>query len=72
MVAEQLRAIGIAPATVILEPLGRNTAPAVASAALKATAAGDDPILLVLPADHVIANTEEFCRAVEQIKPVCS
>ena len=68
MVSEQLRAVEITPATVILEPVGRNTAPAVASAALQAIAAGDDPILLVLPADHVIADANRFCRAVEQIK----
>src|SRR5688572_3480021 len=54
LVAEQLRQLDIAEATIILEPVGRNTAPAVALAALAAQAAHPDPILLVLAADHVI------------------
>jgi mannose-1-phosphate guanylyltransferase/mannose-6-phosphate isomerase len=69
MVAEQLRAVGIQPAAVILEPIGRNTAPAVAVAALHAQLAGADPILLILPADHVIADVEGFRAAVRQIAP---
>ncbi len=56
MVAEQLRVIGQPAAAILLEPVGRNTAPAVAVAALQAMAAGDDPLLLVLPADHVIRD----------------
>ena len=64
MVAEQLRAVGIHPAMVILEPAGRNTAPAVAVAALYARQQGADPLLLVLPADHVIADSEGFRAAV--------
>ena len=48
----------------ILEPVGRNTAPAVAVAALSATEEGDDPVLLVLPADHVIKNAKALCKAV--------
>jgi len=50
MVAEQLRLIGHGAATILLEPVGRNTAPAVALAALQSTADGADPLLLVLPA----------------------
>jgi len=69
MVAEQLRAVGIQPAAVILEPVGRNTAPAVAVAALHAQLAGADPILLILPADHVIADVEGFRAAVRQLAP---
>ena len=69
MVAEQLRAVGIQPAAVILEPAGRNTAPAVAVAALHARRAGDDPTLLVLPADHVIADVEGFRAAVRRVAP---
>ena len=69
MVAEQLRAIGIHPAAVILEPIGRNTGPAVAIAALHAQNAGADPILLILPADHVIADVEGFRAAVRQVVP---
>ena len=69
MVAEQLRALGITPAAVMLEPVGRNTAPAVTVAALQAMATGDDPILLVLPADHIIADVAGFQRAVERLVP---
>lgn len=69
MVAEQLRTLDVNPAAVILEPMGRNTAPAVAVAALQAMAAGEDPILLILPADHVITDGEGFQRAVERATP---
>ncbi|MDE0212946.1 MAG: mannose-1-phosphate guanylyltransferase/mannose-6-phosphate isomerase [Deltaproteobacteria bacterium] len=67
MVAEQLRAVGVEPAAVLLEPVGRNTAPAIAAAALTAIARGDsgeDPILVVLPADHVIRDESRFASAV--------
>jgi len=69
LVAEQLRQLGIAPQAIVLEPTGRNTAPAIAlaaHAALKAAApkAGTDPLLLVLPADHVIRNVPAFHQAV--------
>jgi mannose-1-phosphate guanylyltransferase len=47
-------------AAILLEPVGRNTAPAIALAALEAKAKGDDPLLLVLAADHVIQNEAEF------------
>ncbi|MGH1440927.1 MAG: mannose-1-phosphate guanylyltransferase/mannose-6-phosphate isomerase [Cellvibrionaceae bacterium] len=60
MVAEQLRAMGSESAGIILEPFGRNTAPAIALAAL----AKPDATLLILPADHVIENIEAFERAV--------
>ena len=60
MVAEQLRAIDCAPSQIILEPFGRNTAPAIALAAL----ANPEAILLVLPADHVIKNIAAFEAAV--------
>ena len=69
MVAEQLRAVGIQPAGVILEPVGRNTGPAVAIAALHAQREGADPTLLILPADHVIADVEGFRAAVRQVAP---
>ena len=69
MVAEQLRAVGIQPAAVILEPVGRNTAPAVAVAAVHAQNQGADPILLILPADHVISDVEGFRAAVRQVAP---
>jgi mannose-1-phosphate guanylyltransferase / mannose-6-phosphate isomerase len=60
IVAEQMRQIGVEPAAILLEPMGRNTAPAVAVAALQATANGDDPLLLVLAADHVIRDAAAF------------
>ncbi len=60
MVAEQLRSIDIAPESIILEPVGRNTAPALAVAALKAMDAGSDPVLLILPADHFIRDCDLF------------
>ncbi|MCS5706474.1 mannose-1-phosphate guanylyltransferase/mannose-6-phosphate isomerase [Synechococcus sp. FGCU-3] len=65
IVAEQMRQIGVDPAAILLEPVGRNTAPAVAVAALKATARGEDPLLLVLAADHVIQDPARFQSTVE-------
>jgi mannose-1-phosphate guanylyltransferase/mannose-6-phosphate isomerase len=53
-------------ALVITEPIGRNTAPAAAAAALAATRHGADPILALLPADHVLADAEAFRRAVDK------
>ena len=71
MVAEQLRAVGIHPAAVMLEPVGRNTAPAVAMVALHAQSenGGADPLLLILPADHVIADVAGFRAAILQVAP---
>jgi mannose-1-phosphate guanylyltransferase/mannose-6-phosphate isomerase len=60
MVAAQLSAIH-QPSAILLEPVGRNTAPAVALAALHCIAGGHDPLLLVLPADHVIGNSAALC-----------
>lgn len=60
IVAEQCRAIGVQPHTILLEPVGRNTAPAIASAALAALAGGTDPVLLILAADHAIKNVDAF------------
>src|SRR3989339_2269904 len=60
MTAEQLRQIKIEPEAIILEPVGKNTAPAIAVAALKAMEQQKDPVLLVLPADHVIENISQF------------
>jgi mannose-1-phosphate guanylyltransferase / mannose-6-phosphate isomerase len=66
LVAEQLRSIGCTPRAIVLEPKGRNTAPAIALAAHAALAADEgDLLLLVLPADHVIRDTPAFQRAVE-------
>ena len=60
IVAEQFREINIDPEAIILEPIGRNTAPAIAVAALQAISKGEDPLLLILAADHVIENISEF------------
>lgn len=65
LVAEQLRQIGIDDAVIILEPVGRNTAPAVALAALAATGSAEEATLLVLAADHVIARADLFRAAVQ-------
>ncbi len=63
LIAEQVRQIGKQFDKIILEPIGRNTAPALTLAALAAERSGDDPILLVMPADHVIQNIDAFQRA---------
>ena len=65
VVAEQLRQIAVEPAAIVLEPMGRNTAPAVAVAALQASSSGEDPLLLVLAADHVIRDGSRFRATVE-------
>ena len=65
IVAEQLRAINVSPKKIILEPCGRNTAPAIAIAALNAIENNDDPHLLVLAADHVIKDTDQFLKVIE-------
>jgi len=64
LVAEQFRILGRQCAGIILEPKGRNTAPALTVAALAATEEGQDPILLVMPADHTIRNEPGFRDAV--------
>ncbi|WP_181951044.1 mannose-1-phosphate guanylyltransferase/mannose-6-phosphate isomerase [Chromobacterium haemolyticum] len=69
IVAEQLRQINAEPSSIILEPVGRNTAPAIAIAALNALQLYDDPILLVLPADHVISDTAAFHHAISIAQP---
>ena len=60
IVAEQMREIKVNPNSIILEPVGKNTAPAVALAALKALGNGTDPLLLVLSSDHKIEKEENF------------
>jgi len=64
LVAEQLRQLGKEHADILLEPVGRNTAPAVALAALLAQQDHVDPYLLVLPADHVIQDEVKFVQAI--------
>jgi mannose-1-phosphate guanylyltransferase/mannose-6-phosphate isomerase len=72
MVAEQLKRIGARPKAILLEPAGngtapggRGTAPALTLAAMHSVTA-DDPVLLVMPSDHVVLDTENFRRAVER------
>ena len=72
LVAEQLRQLAVVPQATLLEPCGRNTAPAIAlaaHAALQRAAPGTDPVLLVLPADHVIRDAVAFRQAVQQALP---
>jgi mannose-1-phosphate guanylyltransferase/mannose-6-phosphate isomerase len=64
IIAEQMRELGIKPATIVLEPMGRNTAPAAAIAALLAAERSDDALLLLAPSDHVIADAEAFRETV--------
>ena len=71
LVAGQLAAIGVPTGQIVLEPVGRNTAPALALAALQALAAhpGQDPVLLAMPADHVVTDQRAFVQAVAQALP---
>jgi len=70
MAAEQLLEAGVTGATIMLEPLARNTAPAIALGALKALEQDDDALLLVLPADHLIGDTGAFTDAVGRARPL--
>lgn len=63
LVAEQLRECGREAASILLEPIGRNTAPALTLAAIEASQSGYDPVMLVMPADHVIGNQQAFEQA---------
>ena len=70
MVAEQLRQLDLQAGALILEPKGRNTAPAVALAAVQAVTADPESVLLVLPADHLIKNVDAFVAAVDKALPL--
>jgi mannose-1-phosphate guanylyltransferase / mannose-6-phosphate isomerase len=70
LVAEQLRQVGSPVSAIVLEPVSRNTAPATAVAAIIAMRDDPEAVLLVLPADHAIANEKAFARAVMQGKNV--
>jgi mannose-1-phosphate guanylyltransferase/mannose-6-phosphate isomerase len=65
MIAAQMQAVEAEHRSIILEPVGRNTCPAIAVAALDAVKNGSDPVLLVVPADHLIRNAEPFAAAVQ-------
>ncbi|WP_432734446.1 mannose-1-phosphate guanylyltransferase/mannose-6-phosphate isomerase [Maridesulfovibrio sp. FT414] len=66
MVAEQLRASGTEPEAIFLEPEGRNSAPAITAAAIHILAKFPEAVMLVMPSDHVLVNTEKFSEAVER------
>jgi mannose-1-phosphate guanylyltransferase/mannose-6-phosphate isomerase len=66
LASEQMREVGISFGSALLEPVGRNTAPALTLAALAAVQNGQDPILLVSPADQTVANIAAFTTAVQQ------
>jgi mannose-1-phosphate guanylyltransferase / mannose-6-phosphate isomerase len=65
VVTEQLTSIGIDPGAILIEPVGRNTAPAVLAAVLYVAASDPDAVLLVAPADHVIPDAAAFAQAVQ-------
>src|SRR5689334_5558579 len=64
-VLDQLQEAGVEPAAIMLEPAPRNTAPAIAAAALWALDRGEDDPMLVMPSDHLIDDEAAFCAAVE-------
>ena len=66
LVAEQMQAIGVSPEAIVLEPMGRNTAPAAAVAALLVGERDPKGIILLLPSDHVVMKQDEFRAAVER------
>lgn len=70
LVAEQLRALKVEGASILLEPMPRNTAPAIALAAWQALANDADAMLLVLPADHLIGDTASFAEGVGKALPL--
>jgi mannose-1-phosphate guanylyltransferase / mannose-6-phosphate isomerase len=72
LVAEQLQMLGISDASILLEPVARNTAPAIALAALQALGKDPDAVLLVLPADHLIGDTDNFGDAVRKALPLAA
>ena len=72
LAAEQLRQLGMEQANILLEPVGRNTAPAIALAALQALTEADDPILLVLAADHLIQDVPAFHASIQTALPLAA
>ncbi len=72
LVAEQLRNAGCEESVILLEPVGRNTAAAIALAALDVLERGSDPLLLVLPADHHVPVQKDFAKAVTRAEPAAA
>jgi mannose-1-phosphate guanylyltransferase / mannose-6-phosphate isomerase len=66
LIAEQMREAGIVPQAIMLEPVGRNTAPAAAVAALMIAEKDPDGLMLLMPADHIVRNGTAFSRALTQ------
>ncbi len=66
IIAEQVRALDVTPMAIVLEPTGRNTAPAAAVAALALTASEPDALMLVMPSDHVIGDVDAFYAAIDR------
>lgn len=64
LAAEQCRAMSIRPSAILLEPIGRNTAPAIAAAVLHAMQAGEDPVFLVMPSDHIFGDVTALQNAI--------
>jgi mannose-1-phosphate guanylyltransferase/mannose-6-phosphate isomerase len=72
IVAEQLRTLDCKAATIILEPIGRNTAPATAIAALAIAEKDPSGLMLVMPSDHVIGIPDAFMAAIDQALPAAA
>ncbi len=72
ILAEQMRQIDIPPARIVLEPVGRNTAPAAAIAALMLTAQDSEALMLISPADHVIADPGGLAAAIQHAAPLAA
>jgi mannose-1-phosphate guanylyltransferase / mannose-6-phosphate isomerase len=66
IIAEQVRALDVTPMAIVLEPTGRNTAPAAAVAALSLIQSEPDALMLVMPSDHVIGDVDAFYRAIDR------
>ena len=64
IIAEQLREIAVVPRALLLEPVGRNTAPAACIAALALTETEPDPLMLLMPSDHTIGDVDAFVDAI--------
>ena len=69
-ITQQLAEVGLAPGALILEPVARNTAPAIALAAHEALAHDPDAVLLIMPSDHVVADDAAFAAAVDAALPL--
>ena len=65
IVAEQMQELNIKPNSIILETIGKNTAPAIALAAIKALEIENDPIIIVLASDHLIKDNESFLKSID-------